>query len=153
MAFCRMFWLILGVAERADTESARCGRALIHACHRGTALARRSGRWRIRSSAPVDHRAEAAQSGLGDLSQQEVVGRSPGIAADLASVLLTAEPNRSLLVAVIDVPYPRDHGAATIDLGREIASHPVSCRAFARCDRETTKLGFAVEHAHHAVEH
>src|SRR5437764_1163015 len=127
MAFRRVFWLILGVAERADAEFARCGRALICARHRGAALARHSGRWRIRRSAPVDYRTEAAQPGLGDLSKQEVVGPAPGVTSELASGLLAAEAKRALLVAVIDVPYPRDHRAATIDLGREIASHPVSC--------------------------
>src|SRR3954447_24507924 len=117
MAFRRVFWLILGVAERADTEFARCGRARICARHGGAALAGRSGQWRIRRSAPVDHRAEAAQPRLGDLSKQEVVGRGPSVPSDLASGLLAAEAKCALLVAVIDVPYPRDHGAATIDLG------------------------------------
>ena len=88
-----------------------------------------------------------------DFAQHQVVGGGPGVAPGLAGRLLAGQPQRALLVAVIDVPDPGDHGFAAHDLRREIAAHAIGGAAFARDDREVAQLGFAVEHAHHAVEH
>jgi hypothetical protein len=90
---------------------------------------------------------------LRDLPQHQVVGRGPGVAPGLSGRFLAAEPQRALLVVVIDVPNPGDRGAAAADLGGEIAAHAVAGRAFAGDDRQVAKLGFAVEHVHHPVEH
>ena len=75
------------------------------------------------------------------------------IAAGLAADFLAGQAQRALLVAVIDVPHPGDHGLAADHLRREIGAHAIGGRAFARHDREVAQLGFAVEHADHALEH
>src|ERR1700759_3333582 len=138
-------WLMVGVAERRETRGSR----RIGAGDRGAARAG-GGRSRRRT---VDHAGQAAEACLRDLAQHEVVGRAPGIAAGLAADLLAREAQRALLVAVIDVPHPGDHGLAADHLRRKIGTHAIGGRAFARHDREIAQPGLAVEHAHHAVEH
>src|SRR5438874_4739973 len=94
------------VTERADAECAGIGGRLSGACHCGAAFARRRRRrWSI-GHHPVDHAAEAAQAGLGDFPQHQIVGGHPRIAPGLAGRLLAAEPQRALLVGVVDVPDP-----------------------------------------------
>ena len=127
------------------TERSRSGCGLVRACHRRAAqLRRRLRRRRIRRRGPVDHAAEAAQAGLRDPPQHQIVGRGPGVASGLAGRFLAGKAQCALLVAVIDVPDPGDRGAAAADLGGEIAAHPVGglrlrgtrstgCEASIRC--------------------
>ena len=106
-------------AEGADVERSRTGCWLVRACHRRAAqLRRRLQRRRIRRRGPVDHAAEAAQSGLCDPPQHQIVGRGPGVASGLAGRFLAGKAQCALLVAVVDVPDPRDRGAAAADLRR-----------------------------------
>src|SRR6266446_4875964 len=144
--------LMAPVRQRTDAEFTRNGCKPVRACHRGAAPARCGGRRHVRRRS-IDHGAKPAQSGLRDLPQHQVVGGGPGVASGLAGRFLAAEPQGTLLVAVVDIPDPCDHGAAAADLGGEIASHAVRGRAFAGNDREVAKLRFAVQHVHHPVEH
>src|SRR5260370_1116191 len=85
--------------------------------------------------------------------QNQVGGGGAGVASGLAGGFLAGQPQRALLVIVINVPDPGDHGFAANDLRRKIAAYAVRCPAFARHDREIPQLRLAVEHADHAVEH
>src|SRR5258708_5771404 len=135
--YFRTILLMAAVAKRADAELTRGGRGPFRACDRRAAPARGEDR-SIRR--PIDHGAEAAQPGLRDFPQHQIVGGRPGVASGLAGRFLAAEAQRTLLVAVVDVPDPCDHGAAAADLGGEIASHAVRGRAFAGDDRQVAKL-------------
>src|SRR5258705_7349795 len=106
--------LMAAVPQRRDAECARDGRGPLRACHRRVALARRRRR-RIRRRS-IDHGAEAAQSGLRDFPQHQIVGGGPGIPSGLDGPFFAAQAERPLLVAVIDVPDPGDHGASAADL-------------------------------------
>src|ERR1700685_4144707 len=119
MAVSAVIWLMAGVAKQADA------RRLVHARSHGPASGRRGSRRRLGWRGSVDEAGKAAQSGLGDLPQHQIVGRSPGVAAGLAGGFLAGQAQRALLVAIIDVPDPGDHGAAAVDLGGEIASYTV----------------------------
>jgi hypothetical protein len=123
------------VAKRADAERPRGGCRPFGARNRRAAQLRRGRQRRsIRRCRPVDRGAEAAQSGLRDPPQHQIVGGSPGVASGLAGRFLAGQAQRALLVAVIDVPDPRDGGAAAADLGGELASHPIGSLRFARHD-------------------
>src|SRR5213592_1242609 len=63
------------------------------------------------------------------------------------------KPQCTLLVVVVDVPDPGDHGLAAHHLRRQIAAHAIGSPALAGDDRQVAQLRFAVEHADHPVEH
>src|SRR6267154_925137 len=73
--------LMAGIAQRRHTERTLGGCGRLHARDRRTAQTGR-GRWRIRRA--VDHGAEAAQAGLRNFTEHEIVGRGPGVASGLA---------------------------------------------------------------------
>src|ERR1700689_223279 len=103
--------LPVAVAEGAAAKCLRGRRRLVRACHRRAAQLRRGLQRRdIRRCGPVDHAAEAAQSSLRDPPQYQIVGGGPGVASGLAGRFLAGKTQRALLVAVIDVPDPRDGG-------------------------------------------
>ena len=109
--------LVSAVSERDGAGFAErwCAR------DRGSPAARcRCGRRICRRA--VDHGGEPAQAGLRDFPQHQVVGGGPGVAPGLAARLLAGQPQRPLLIGVIDVPDPGDHGLAAHDLRREIAA-------------------------------
>src|SRR4029453_9266754 len=91
--------LLGAVAKRGDTGCilGRSGR--VRTRHRGAVAAVRGGSRRcIRGS--VDHARKAAEAGLRDFSQHEVVGRGPGVAPGLAGRFFAGKPQRALLVVV-----------------------------------------------------
>ncbi len=63
-----------------------------------------------RGSGSGDHSAQSAKARLRDLPHHLVVGCIPGILAGFAGGLLAAQAQGALLVAIIDVPDPRDGG-------------------------------------------
>src|SRR5882724_10021271 len=152
MAVTAAIWLMIGVAERGQTRPGWGEFSGIR--NRGPAFVRRGrGRGSVLLRRAVDHVGEAAQACLRDLAQHEIIGGGPGIAAGFAGGLFAGEAQRALLVAVIDVPHPGDHGLATHDLRGEIGAHAVAGRALARDDGKAAQLALAVEHADQPVEH
>src|SRR6185312_13542641 len=120
-------WLTVGGAERAHAIGACRTRRGRRAGHDRLSpvwrwCGRRGWRGRRRRRGSIDHAGKAAEARLCDLPQHEVVGSAPGVAPALARVLLAGETQRALLVLVIDVPYPGDHGVAVDDLRRKIAA-------------------------------
>src|SRR5205823_6223622 len=81
------------------------------------------GRRCIRSS--VNHTGQTAEASLRNFPQYEVVGRRPGVASGLAGRFFAGKPQCTLLVVVVDVPDPGDHGLAAHHLRRQIAAHAV----------------------------
>ena len=114
---------------------------------------------------------DVARPGSGQLAGKAEKHRAPrqcdrmaGIAHDIATgidderlgvfqSLDIVEQERPLLVAVINVPDPCDHGAAVADFGGQITAHPVRGRTFARHDRKAAQLRLAVQHVDHSLEH
>src|SRR5260221_5809100 len=96
--YFRTILLMAAVPQRRDAECARDGRGPFRACHCRVALARRLRRRLRRRS--IDHGAEAAQSGLRDFPQHQIVGGGPGIPSVLDGRVFAAEAERPLLVAV-----------------------------------------------------
>src|SRR5437868_12764571 len=148
--------LPVGIAKRAGPKRPGSGRGRLGARDRRPPLAGAGRRLRVLGRC-LDHGGQPAQPGLRDFSQHEVISRSPGVtqsvAAALAGRFLPGKPQGALLIAVVDVPDPCDYGFAANGLRREIAADAVRGRVFARDDGEAAQFGFAVEHAHHPLEH
>src|SRR4051794_8550050 len=142
--------LSLGIAQRRGRHLRRRS-VRDHARHGRPAQAGSRAR-RLRRA--VDHVGKSAESGLGNLPQHEVVGSGPRIPAAFGRCrFLAGKTQRPLLVGVVDVPDPGDHGLAAHDLGGEVAAHAIGSRPLAGNHRQAAQLGFGVEHADHAVEH
>src|SRR3954452_19033784 len=90
------------VAERGAAEGVR-RRAGIGNRRPLAARRRRGGGLSGRRS--VDHAGKPRQAGLGDAPEHHIVGGGPSVAAGLSGGFLAGQPQRALLVAVVDVPY------------------------------------------------
>src|SRR5579871_212331 len=100
MALSARLWLMVGISQ--DRQALGAG-------HRRSTPGRSGWRRRLRRIGrrrAVDHAGKAAEAGLRDLSQHQVVSGGPGVAAGLAGGLLAGQPQRALLVLVVDIPDP-----------------------------------------------
>src|ERR1700759_3466777 len=140
MPISTRLWLIARIGEGADGGFAflRC-RKIVGAGDSRSAPGRgRRWRWlrRIWCGSSIDHAGQTAQSGLRDLAQYQVVRCRPGVTAAFAGRFLAGKAKGALLVLVVDVPDPGDGGASVVDLGGEIAFHPVGGGALPGHDRQ-----------------
>ena len=122
---------------RARRSGRRSGRNIDAASRRGRGRRDTVGRRRQECGELVDPL-------VGDPVEHLVVGGAPATLA-VAGRFLAAEACHALLVAVIDVPDPYDHGLLATDLRGRVALHTVLGRTITRDHSDTAGVGFRGE--------